>query len=216
LAKVLQRVSAAEHRVALEKMRGFNWVGYIAAAIRQAGYRDQREVQEKTHDLVAKLLTGTLFRGFDERIAGPMDLRFRRSVGNAVRNMVERDRNRRRLLPSVPIGQELPGRQASGGERVIEDFRRLVGSRLGQLGLAVFNARLGGQETKGLVGRPDLGQPDKNVIKRVVRQIKSLAMDYAQSLGDPAFAHDVQRAMEREESTVAKRLASMTARRGQG
>ena len=34
------------------------------------------------------------------------DLRFKRSVGNAIRNMVEKQRNARRLLPTVSIGQE--------------------------------------------------------------------------------------------------------------
>ena len=39
-----------------------------------------------------------------------MDLRFKRSVGNAIRNMVEKERNRRRWLPTVSIGQEFkPG-----------------------------------------------------------------------------------------------------------
>ena len=39
-----------------------------------------------------KLLTGKLFQGFDERISGPMDSRFKMSVGNAIRNMVEKER----------------------------------------------------------------------------------------------------------------------------
>ena len=55
-------VSSPEHQQAVERMRGFNWVGYIAKSLRNVGYRDQREVQEKTHDIVTKLLTGTLFQ----------------------------------------------------------------------------------------------------------------------------------------------------------
>ena len=221
----MQRVIDPGHREALERMRGFDWVGYVASSIRRAGWRDQREVQERTHDLVTKLLIGTLFRGFDERTSGPMDLRFKRSVGNGVRNLVEKERNRRRLLPSIPIGQEfepgsvaadeLPGRQASGDEKVIEGFRQLVRSRLGQLGLAVFDARLSGQEMKSLVGRADLGHPDKNVIKRTVQEVKSLAREYAEPLGDPAFLRDIERAMGRESETVQKRLAAMAARQGQ-
>jgi len=50
-------------------MRGFNWVGYIAKSLRNVGYRDEREVQEKTHDIVTKLLTGTLFRNLTRRDA---------------------------------------------------------------------------------------------------------------------------------------------------
>ena len=63
----LAKLSASlpSHREALERMQGFNWVGYIARSLRNAGYRDQREVQEKTHDIVVKLLTGGLFTDYD-------------------------------------------------------------------------------------------------------------------------------------------------------
>jgi hypothetical protein len=221
----LQKVSASspEHGEALERMRGFNWVGYIAASIRHAGFHDQREIQERTHDIVVKLLTGTLFRGFDERTSGPMDLRFKRSVGNAVRNMAERERNRHRLIPSVPLGQEfkpggimaddLPNRaSAENGDDLIDDFRQLVRARLGQLGIAVLDTRLSGQETKTLVDRVDLGRPGRYVIKRVVKEVKALAGEYAERLGDPAFLRQIERAMEREGATVQKRLSTTVAR----
>ncbi len=115
-------VSSPEHRAAVERMRNFNWVGYIAMSVRNAGYRDQREAQERTHDIVVKMLTGGLFRNYDERQHGSLDLRFKRSVANAIKNMVEKDRNRRRFLPSVGIGQEfqpggandLPNRASTG------------------------------------------------------------------------------------------------------
>jgi hypothetical protein len=206
-----------EHREALERMRNFNWTGYIARSVRNAGYRDQREVQERTHDIVVKMLTGGLFRDYDEDRHGPFDLRFKRAVGNAIRNMVEKDRNRRRFVPTVPIiaGQEAGGMVALPGdedERLIDDFRHLVRQRLGQLGLAVFDAHLAGQETKSLVGREDLGSPGRFVIKRVVGEIKALAREYAQRLGDPAFIRDIERAMGREGATVAKRLATGAAR----
>src|SRR5208283_864158 len=82
----------------------------IAASVRHAGFHDYREVQERTHDLAVKLLTGKLFQGFDERTSGPMDLRFKRSVSNAIRNLAEKERNRKHYLPSVSIGQEFePG-----------------------------------------------------------------------------------------------------------
>jgi hypothetical protein len=57
--------------------------------VRNSGYLDQRERDEKTHEVVVKLLMGKLFTGFDERFSGPMDLRFKKSVGNAVRNIIE-------------------------------------------------------------------------------------------------------------------------------
>jgi hypothetical protein len=80
------------------------------------------------------------------------------------------------------------------------------------LGIAVLDARLLGQETKSLVGRPDLGYPGRSVIKRAVQEIKALARQYAGSLGDPAFLRDIERAMGREEATFEKRRAAMVGR----
>ena len=204
-------------------MRDFNWIGYIAKSLLNAGYRDRREVRERSHDIVVKFLTGGLFRDYDEQQHGPLDLRFKRAVANAIRNMAEKDRNRRSIMcPPVPIGQEfrpggvmaddLPDRAtADDDEQMIADFRRLVRHRLGQLGIAVLDARLAGEETKGLVGRADLGSPGRWVVKRVVGELKSLAREYAERHGDPAFLRDIQRAMEREAATVGKRFASRQA-----
>ena len=181
LAKLMSRVSSPEHRVALERMRGFNWVGYIAQCVRHAGYRDQREVQERTHEIVVKLLMGGLFRGYDERASGPIDRRFKCSVTNAMWNLVEKERNRRRFIPTVPLDQEFrPGcvtdvpDRASVGEddRLIQDFRQLVRNRLGELGLAILDARLDDEETRSLVGREDLGSPNRYALKKTVRTSK--------------------------------------------
>ena len=101
-----------------------------------------------------------------------------------------------------------------GEEKVIADFRQLVWNRLGELGIAVLDARLAGEETKSLVGREDLGSPGRFVIKRVVAEVKALARKYAQRLGDPAFLREIERAMEREGATVQKRLATVAARYG--
>jgi hypothetical protein len=39
-----------------------------------------------------------------------------------------------------------------------------------------------------VIGRPELGSPDKNVVKRVVHQVKTLAREYALRLGDRVCA----------------------------
>ncbi len=106
LDKVIARTPDPTHRQALEHLRGFDWIGYVSSWVRHAGFRDYREVQERTHEVVVKLLMGKLFRGYDPRVHGPMQLRFRRSVGNAVRNLVEKERNRRRNVPTTSISQE--------------------------------------------------------------------------------------------------------------
>jgi hypothetical protein len=212
LEKVIQRTSDPKHRHALEEMSDFDFTGYISASIRRSGAHDQREIQEKTHDLVTKLLIGKLFRGYDEQISGPMDRRFKSSVKNAIINQVEKERNRKRFLPSFSINHdsspELPARPAWSSHRssVIDDFRKLVKNKLGELGLGVLDARLSGQEMNDLVGNPDLGSPSRALLKRVVREIKQLAREYAESTGDAGFLRQVEKAMGREEETVAKRL----------
>ncbi len=220
LERVIAKTRDPAHREALEKMRGFNWIGYVAASVRNSGCRDQREVQEKAHDVATKLIVGGLFRDYDERRHGPMDLRFKRSVGNAVRNRAELERNRRHYLPTVPIDQAAEPSGMTGGnnsgEKVIHDFRRLVRRRLGEIGLAILNMRLAGGEMKSLVGRPDLGSPGRWTVKQVVQQLKQLAREYAASLDDPGFARDIERAMGKESETVAKRRASTAARQTAG
>jgi hypothetical protein len=57
-------------------------------------------------------------------------------------------------------------------EKIIDDFRKLVRKRLGDIGIAVLDVRLGGGETKSLVGAASLGSPGKWVVKRVVWSIK--------------------------------------------
>ncbi len=220
LEKVIARTHDPAHRQALEGMRGFRWLGYIAAAVRNSGFRDQREIQERSHDIAVKLLVGGLFRDYDERRHGPMDLRFKRSVGNAIRNMVEKEKNRRRLLPTTPLDQAAEPSSMTGddggGEKVIHDFRKLVRKRLGGLGVAVLQVRLDGGEVKSLVGLPALGSPGKWVIKKVVGEIKQLAREYAASLGDPELLRRIERAMAAEEETIEKRRASLRARQGVG
>ena len=150
--------------------------------------------------------------------------RFKTSVANSIRNMIEKEANRRRYLPTTAIHQEfepgaitaddLPARSSSGhdDDKVIEDFRELVRTRLGHLAAAVFDLRMAGGETKSLVGSPSVGSPGRFVIKRVVQQIKALAREYAERRGDAAFLREIERAMGREEETVQKRLKTTAAR----
>ena len=182
--------------------------------------------EERTHEVVTTLLMGRLFRGYDERQHGPMDRRFKCAVANSIRNLVAKERTRRRYLPSVSIGQEfepggvtaeeLPARLPTDDKKVIEDFRNLLRKRLGDLAVAVLDARLSGEETKSLVGNPSLGSPGKWVIKRLVCQVKALARDFATSLDDPELLRRIEKAMVGEEATVAKRQAATAARQAVG
>ncbi|MGO8745962.1 MAG: hypothetical protein ACLQNE_08220 [Thermoguttaceae bacterium] len=112
LDAVLPTLRSTDDRQRLASMRGFGWTNYIAACLRNAGFREQGDLEERIHDVVVKLLVspGALFRGYDERRHGPLDLRFKRSVANAVKNVVEKENNRKKYLPSVPLRTEfIPG-----------------------------------------------------------------------------------------------------------
>ena len=103
---------------------------------------------------------------------------------------------------------------AEEDDQLVDDFRRLVQDRLSQLGIAVLDARLAGQETKSLVGREDLGLPGRLQVKAIVQKVKAPAREYAERLGDQAFLRDIERAFRREQETVQKRLATGAARQG--
>ena len=170
--------------------------------------------------------TGTLFRGFDQRTSGPMDLRFKWSVSNAIRNIAENKRAGRHYLPAVPIGQEfvrggvtadeLPARSWTADdedEKVIDDFRRLLRDGLGSVAVAVLDRRLAGEETKSLVGSPEVGGAGRDAVKRIVRNIKRLAQEFAGATGDSELLRRIEKAMASEEATVGKWRTATAARR---
>ena len=105
------------------------------------------ETAATVNDL-ASLLADAMYRprvddiGYDWQTHGPLDKRFKRSVANLLRNMAEKERNRRRLLPTIAIGNEFRAggvtpsdiavRQTPGDEATIEEFPELVQRRLGE------------------------------------------------------------------------------------
>ena len=76
LEKVIGRVRDPAHREALLRMRNFDWCRYIAASVRNAGYQDQRQRDEKTHEVVVKLIMEIVHR-------------FRRKIFGAIRFAVQ-------------------------------------------------------------------------------------------------------------------------------
>ena len=216
LDAVLPMVRNPEDRQRLASLRD-GWTNYIAACLRNAGFREQGDLEEQIHDVVVKLLVspGGLFRGYDESRHGPLDLRFKRSVSNAVKNVVEKEKNRKRLLPPAPLHADfVPARPEQDHDgMIIENFTKLLQTRLGDLAVAIFNARLEGRQMKDLVGLPELDRPSRYVIKRTVQEIKTLARDYAQRLDDPDFLRRVERLLDAEAATVARRIATTQRRR---
>ena len=213
LEALLARMPDGEQRERAATTQGFAWTNYIAACLRNAGFRYQGDLEERIHDVAVKLLVspGGLFRDYDERRHGPLDLRFKRSVGNAIRNIVALERSRRKYIPAVCGGtraEDLPARpEANYDTTLIERFRQLLAQH-GRLALAVFDTRLNGEQTKDLIGHPQLGNPGKFQIKRAVQQVKAAAREFAEASGDQAFLRQVERLMAAETATIQKRQAA--------
>ena len=216
LDAVLPMVSNPEDRHRLASLRN-GWTNYIAACLRNAGFREQGDLEERIHDIVVKLLVspGGLFRGYDEGRHGPLDLRFKRSVSNAVKNVVEKEQNRRRFLPPAPLHADfVPARPEQEHDgTIIANFTNLLKMRLGDLAVAIFNSRLQGRQTKDLVGLPELDRPSRHIIKRTVQEIKTAAVDYAKGLDDPDFLRRVEGLLDAEAATVARRITTIQRRR---
>jgi hypothetical protein len=208
---LIARIMDPIQRKELEGVKGFGWTNYIAKSVRNSGVSDARELDERTHEIASKLLLGGLFSNFDPTKHGPLGRRFMTSVRNAIQNQVQKEKNRRRYLSSVPIHQEI-GDTSTGSnkdnENLIEEFRQLVLNRLGHLELAVLDLRLAGDETKSLVGSEEFGEPTSYRVKQAVIAIKQLAQEFARQQGDDGFWQQIQRAMDAERETLEKRFGT--------
>ena len=76
----------------LRPLLGFDWIGYIAKSLRNAGFQSS-EIDSLAQDVVVRMLVrpGNLFRGWQGQ---PLFWRFRRAVKNAILNIVEKHRVR--------------------------------------------------------------------------------------------------------------------------
>lgn len=145
-----------------------------------------------------------------------MLLRFKQSVWNIIRNLVAKEQTRRKRIPSLSVerGEDVPAPSPKqDDEQIIHAFRRLVRQRLGNLALAVLDARLNGEKTESLVGVKELGSPSRNAIGRIVTQVKELAREFAASLGDSQLLRRIEQAMAAAGRAVEKRKETIAARR---
>jgi hypothetical protein len=211
LKRLEMQIPDGKVRRELEEFESFPFTSFISNSVYRSGVFDPREIDERTHDIVAKLLIGTFFHYNPAQ--GPISARFRVSVANAIRNQIEKVRNQRKYLPRAPMSSgDVAARSRPNDESAIQDFRTLVGSRLGQLGVAVLDLRLSGSDTKSLIGSVEHGQPSAYRIKQTVLSIKSLAGEFARSRGDEGFMRQVERAMQAEEATVRRRVGARQVR----
>ncbi len=217
LEKLIRRLPDSEAMRQAIETKGFDWANYIARSLLRAGLRDDDQ-QEAFHQIVVKLLVepGRLFRGWEPQRHGPLEQRFKRSVWNGIRNITEKARNRRRWMtavdPSIMAGQ-FSGRQPYSD--LIDQFRQLVGQRLGKLALEILDQKLAGEDANKMIGKSQYGTPTAYYIKGETRAIKQLAYEFAQQTGDAGFLNMVDRAFSAEQQTVKKRRQATAARQAQ-
>ena len=133
LAKVIARIHDPDLRRQVEGLKGFDWANYISRSLLRAGFRDDDQ-QEHFHAIAVRLLVepGKLFRGWQPQRHGPLERRFRRSVWNSIRNIVQKRQNWRKWMttadPSI-MADRMPAKAPPNN--IISEFRRLVAERLG-------------------------------------------------------------------------------------
>ena len=212
LDDLLERIDNDEARQQILALQGFDFSNYILNSLKRAGIRDEDSQQEYFYQIAVRLLVspGKLFHWNPEE-HGPLALRFKAAVWNAIRNIVEKRRNRRKWMQNadpVAIAERTPER-ASQSHEIIDVFRQLVRERLGNLAVQILDQRLSGEETKKMVG---IGTVSAFYVKKEVQAIKELAQRFAFRIGDQSFAQMVSRAMEREAETLAKRKMALAAK----
>ncbi len=168
LEKLAQRHNDPDVLKQIAALQEFDWGNYLARSLVRAGFRGD-DVPEHFHDIVMRLLLipGKLFTNWKPSKHGPLERRFRASTWNAIRNIVEKIRNRRERItladPTV-MAERNPARQPYSG--VLEEFRKFVADRLGRLALSIFDWRMEGLDTKDLVNNADVGSPSVWQIKQ--------------------------------------------------
>ncbi len=148
---------------------------------------------------------GKLFNGWNPQQHGPLDRRFGASVRNEIANIISKQSNRRRYIPTVSITNDFNGQGVAEkylpparaqDESLIADFSDWLGSRLGPLAVAVLDARLHGDDIAAIVGNESLGSPTRNKLRTTLQAIKQAAWEYAD--GDVALRSRIEELLDQD------------------
>lgn len=203
LAELLPRVNDAGRRAGLDAMRDFDFVAYILAALRNAGFADAQEREQAVHDVIVYLLVqpGQLFAGYGDT-SGPMEARFRIAVQNAVRNLV---RGWRRRHPAMSIGDgagELPAhavpdrRHDDHDDEVMAAFRDFLADELGEDAVTLLDRRLDGTSLRQLEGDTAFTRSSAWALRRLMASVRDAAAEFAREQGDDEFLAAIERITE--------------------
>jgi hypothetical protein len=184
-------------------MRAFDFVAYILAALRNAGFADQREREEAAHDVVVQMLVspGQLFAGYGDT-SGPMEARFRLSVQNAVRNLLRSRRRREPMTRAIGIGHgagEVPAhaipdrRHDDLDDEMLTAFRDYLADELGEDAVTLLDRQLDGMSLRQLVGDPTFSRSSAWALRRLMGDVRDAALRFARRNGDDEFLAAIER-----------------------
>lgn len=204
LAALLPRVTDGSRRASVRAMQDFDFVAYILASLRNAGFRDQQEREQAAHDLIVQLLVspGQLFVGYSAS-SGPLEARFRLSVQNGVRNLLRGQRRRQRSSRAVSIGHEagelpahaIPDRRHDEelDDEMMTAFRDYLAEELGDDAVTLLDRRLDGVSLRQLVRDPVFNGSSAWAMRRLMRTVRDAALAFARQHGDDEFLAAVER-----------------------
>lgn len=184
-------------RQSLKRLREIDIVRYVDRSLRRVGV-PTHDLDEHVQQVLIKLLLGGLFRGWDKQ--SPIDARFRVSVSNAAKTVAKRYHRQRQRTVELPRDVEGRVDAEEPDEAVIERFRALLRSSLGDAAVGVLDHRMKGGETKELIGNP--GTETSYRLKLVVRNIKNAARRFAAN--EPDLAALVGRVFSQEEAPMTR------------
>lgn len=202
--KLIAQTQDPETKQELQQAQQMDWIGYIDRAARNAGVKDY-DLDGVVHDTIVRLLVspGTLFSGWSgQNLKG----RFVLSVRNALLNHRAARMTRKKRIPSMSIhgggeaAMDVPAPK-SMAQTLLDEFRAFLLDRHGEQAVQVFDQRVGGGDVKDLVGD---GLTSYGV-KQLVQKIKTAAREFASD--DPEFLGMIEKALEDEARTVARRFA---------
>jgi hypothetical protein len=196
LAELLPRVRDADRRAGIDGMRDFDFVAYILAALRNAGFADAQEREQAAHDVVVYLLVspGQLFAGYGDR-SGPLEARFRIAVQNAVRNQL-RSRRRGRLDRTAVTSNGTADTEAHASEdaeEVMAAFRAYLAAEVGEDSVKLLDRRLDGVSLRRIARDPAFSGLSAWSLRRLMSRVRDAAVAFARRHGDDGFLAAVER-----------------------
>lgn len=196
LAELLPRVRDAGRRAGLDALRDFDFVSYILAALRNAGFADAQEREQAAHDVIVYLPVqpGRLVAGYGDT-SGPMEARFRIAVQNAVQNLI---RGRRRRHPAMSIGEvpahAVPDRRHDDHDsEVMTAFRDYLADELGEDAVTLLDRRLDGALLRQLEGDSAFTRSSAWALRRLMASVRDAAVEFARQQGDDEFLAAIER-----------------------